>query len=253
MHLPGWVLPLILCVYTVLTAALIARVPYGSTPDEIEHLRFVRYVAENRALPFFDRRVPESDDPQVRGGNAPGFEYHQPPLYYVVSAPLISLVPPDAQFYVARLVSLLCGVLILVLLWRSIRALWPNDSLLAALATGFAALWPLHQSVGAMTNNDAMAGLAAATVFHHIAQIGARGWRARDAAILGLLCGLGILSKSTSLVLGIVALGAVWGFLRLVAPSNAQSNEYSMRRQEEGNETRRAGRRTRTARSGTAV
>jgi hypothetical protein len=69
--MPRWVLPFILCVYTVLTAALIARVPYGSTPDEIEHLRFVRYVAENRALPYFDRKVPESDDPQVRGGNAP--------------------------------------------------------------------------------------------------------------------------------------------------------------------------------------
>jgi threonine/homoserine efflux transporter RhtA len=129
-----------------------------------------------------------------------------------VSAPLISLVPPDAQFYITRFVSLLCGVLTLVLLWRSMRALWPNDPLLAALATGFAALWPLHQSVGAMTNNDAMAGLAAAAVFHHIAQIGGRGWRARDAAILGLFCGLGVLSKSTSLVLGIVALGAAWHF-----------------------------------------
>jgi hypothetical protein len=195
-----------------LTAALIGRVPYGSTPDEIEHLRFVRYVAQNRALPYFERNVPESDDPAVRGGNGPGFEYHQPPLYYVVSAPLISLVPPDAQFYITRFVSLLCGVLTLVLLWRSMRALWPNDPLLAALATGFAALWPLHQSVGAMTNNDAMAGLAAAAVFHHIAQIGGRGWRARDAAILGLFCGLGVLSKSTSLVLGIVALGAAWHF-----------------------------------------
>jgi hypothetical protein len=129
-----------------------------------------------------------------------------------VCAPLIALVPPDAQFYVTRLVSLLCGVLALVLLWRSIRALWPHDPLLAALATGFAALWPFHQSVGAMTNNDAMAGLAAAAVFHHIAQIGVRGWRGRDAAILGLLAGLGILSKSTSLVLGITALGAAWHF-----------------------------------------
>jgi hypothetical protein len=63
-----------------------------------------------------------------------------------------------------------------------------------------------------MTNNDAMAGLAAAAVFHQIAQIGARGWRTRDAAILGLLCGLGILSKSTSLVLAIAAFGAAWQF-----------------------------------------
>jgi hypothetical protein len=216
--MPRWVLPFILCVYVVLTAALIARVPYGATPDEIEHLRFARYVAEHRALPYFERQVPESDNSAVRGGNAPGFEYHQPPLYYVVCAPLIALVPPDLQFYVTRLVSLWCGVLTLVLLWRSIRALWPHDPLPAAVATGFAALWPFHQSVGAMTNNDAMAGLAAAAVFHHIAHIGARGWRGRDAAILGLLIGLGILSKSTSLVLGIMALGAAWHFSGMGRP-----------------------------------
>jgi hypothetical protein len=71
MHLPRWVLPFILCVYALLTAALIGRVPYGSTPDEIEHLRFVRYVAQNRALPYFERNVPESDDPQCAAATAP--------------------------------------------------------------------------------------------------------------------------------------------------------------------------------------
>jgi hypothetical protein len=196
MQVPHGALPFILCLYVLLTAALIARVPYGAAPDEIEHLRFVRYVAEQRSLPYFERSVPQSDDPAVLGGNGPGFEYHQPPLYYVVCAPLVAVLPAGAQFHATRFVSLLCGVLTLVLLWRSVRALWPDDPLLAALATGFAALWPLHQSVGAMTNNDAMAGLAAAAVFHQIAQIGARGWRTRDAAILGLLCGLGFCRKA---------------------------------------------------------
>jgi hypothetical protein len=55
-----------------------------------------------------------------------------------VCAPLVAVLPAGAQFHATRFVSLLCGVLTLVLLWRSVRALWPDDPLLAALATGFA-------------------------------------------------------------------------------------------------------------------
>jgi hypothetical protein len=40
-----------------------------------------------------------------------------------------------------------------------------------------------------------------------------------------LLCGLGILSKSTSLVLGIVALGAVWGFSGLSRPGATRTEQ----------------------------
>jgi hypothetical protein len=211
---PRWVLPLIITVYCALTALLIVRVPLGAAPDEPAHMEYVRYLIEHRALPFFDRRVPQTDDPVLRGGNGPGFEFHQPPLYYVTSAVASAPFTGDAQYFASRFVSLVCGALCLLLLWRGVRALWPESPQLAIGATGFAALWPLHINIGAMANNDAMAGVFAAWVFERIAQIASRGWRNNDALWLGLASGLGLSSKSTSLVLMIVAVSAALVFAR---------------------------------------
>ena len=141
---PRWVLPFIIAMYCALTALLIFRVPLGQAPDEPAHMEYVRYLIEHRALPFFDRRVPQTDDPVLRGGNGPGFEFHQPPLYYVTSAVVSAPFAGDAQIYASRFVSLVCGALCLLLLWRGVRALWPESPQLAIGATGFAALWPLH-------------------------------------------------------------------------------------------------------------
>jgi hypothetical protein len=209
-----WILPLLIAIYCVLAGLLIFRVPLGQAPDEGAHMEYVRYLIEHRELPFFDRRVPKTDDPVLRGGNGPGFEFHQPPLYYIVSAIASAPFFGEAQFYASRFVSLICGALCLLLLWRGVRALWPESPQLAILATGFAALWPLHINIGAMANNDAMAGLFAAWVFERIAQIASRGWKNSDALWLGLASGLGLSSKSTGLVLMIVVVGAAFVFAR---------------------------------------
>src|SRR5690606_4896392 len=99
--------------------------------------------------------------------------------------------------------SLLCGALTLVFLWWSLRLLFPDDKIIAPLATGFAAIWPLHISVGASAGNDALAGVLCAGMFWAIARFAKRietpeySWR--DAALIGVSFGLGMLAKSTSL------------------------------------------------------
>ena len=55
--------------------------PLFEGPDEIEHYRFARTLASNRALP----------DPYSRLRS----EYHQPPLYYFLLVPLAWLVEDD--------------------------------------------------------------------------------------------------------------------------------------------------------------
>ena len=203
---PRWILPIILGIYFCLTAALIAQVPLGDAPDESAHLDYVEYIATNIQLPvFLNTPAPHY-----------GYEFHQPPLYYVACAPLwkvaVATIGKVAAGYVCRLVSLLCGVLTLWLLWHSIRIMFPDDAVLAPLATGFAALWPLHQGVGAAAGNDALAGLICAAIFWSMARLSfeSRENVRRDAMLIGIFFGLGMLTKSSCLAVGFAGGAATW-------------------------------------------
>lgn len=180
----------------------------GVAPDEGAHLEYAKYLAQNKSFPIFE----------PKGANAPGYEFHQPPLYYALAAVGYAALPATAADYAARGISLVCGLLTLVFLWHSIRLLFPEDKILAPLATGLGALWPLHIAVGASAGNDAIAGAMCAGVFWSIARMAKRveleqdSWQ--DAAIIGLFCGLGMLSKSTALVISIAGIGAAWQLSR---------------------------------------
>jgi len=194
--------------YGVLTSALIFAVPIGAAPDEGAHLEYAQYLAQKKSFPVF----------QPQGANSPGYEFHQPPLYYSIAALGYGVLPPQSAAYAARIISLICGVFTLVFLWHSIRLLFPEDKVLAQLATGFGALWPLHIGVGASAGNDAIAGAMCAGVLWAIARLARRlelseySWR--DAAIVGVVCGLGMLSKSTALVIAVAGIGASWHLAR---------------------------------------
>ncbi len=204
-------------VYAILAGLLIASVPINKAPDEGAHLEYAQYLALEKSFPIF----------KPNGANAPGYEFHQPPMYYVLVAPAYMLFPvvtdqvylgftqrTEPAAYVARIISLLCGVLTLVFLWNALRLLFPDDELLANLAIGFAAIWPLHIAVGASAGNDALAGAMCAGMFWSVARLAARlssreySWR--DAALIGIFFGLGMLSKSTALVVGVASLAAIF-------------------------------------------
>ncbi len=65
----------------IFLAILFSLGPIFEGPDEIEHYRFIRTLVQTHALP----------DPYSQ----PRAQYHQAPLYYVLSAPLMLLVHDD--------------------------------------------------------------------------------------------------------------------------------------------------------------
>ena len=194
--------PLFLSIFAfvALGAALGARVPMGASPDEAAHWQYIEYIASNHQLPVFKVEM----KPPL-----PGYEFHQPPLYYGLVAPGWAVLPAGVQNYWARVVSLICGALTLIFIWKSARLLFPDDRTIAILATAFAALWPLHLGVSAGSNNDALGGLWAAALFWCGARVLLRGANLRDAALMGLFLGLGALTKNTVLVVGAAMLTAL--------------------------------------------
>ncbi len=215
-----WWLVACVAVYTTLTALLIFRVPLEAqqsqtaeglrflrtAPDESAHFEYIAYLAEKGALPVF----------KPLGANQPGYEFHQPPLYYALCAPAWKIFGGGATAkYFCRFVSLLCGAATLYLLWMSAAMLVPNRRELPLLATGFMALWPLHINVGAAAGPDALTDLWCSLLFFLIARGAVKhrnnqNWHWRDSLLCGAVLGLGLLTKNTPLVLAPMALIAAW-------------------------------------------
>lgn len=190
----GWSIVL----YILFTGMLIWSAPLGSAPDEAAHWDYIAYVAEHYCPPVFQTvKAPEY-----------GYEFHQPPLYYVLNVPAWKAFHgSDAARYCARIFSLICGVFCIVALWSALKALFPAWPEVTFLATLFAGLWPLHQAVGASGSNDALAGLASALLLWIVAKGAADGWKWQHSIWLGILAGLAILTKSSCLVPAVAAFG----------------------------------------------
>ncbi len=205
-NVPRWTLPLLIAVYVAFTFLLIVRVPIGSAPDEGAHLEYVAHLAQTGSLPVF---VP-------LGANHAGYEFHQPPLYYATSAMAWSILSPGAREIACRVVSLLCGAASLWFLWHAVILVFPQRSELTVGATFFAALWPLHQAVGASAGNDAMADLVCTALFWGVARATSKfaqnGGASffKDAALVGALAGLGSLTKNTVLLVSCACVGTMF-------------------------------------------
>ena len=188
-----------LLLYFCLTAALIAVVPFNGAPDEAAHAQYIEGIAATHALPVFQGQAPPN----------PGYEFHQPPLFYLLAAPLWSLTGAGVQLYAARALSLVFGLLSIWVVWKTALLVFGSQSRAPAFCVLGAALSPLHQGVGASINNDALAGLWAACLFYLVAQAWLIGAPRRIVVLVGVVAGLGALTKLTALPLGVWALVCV--------------------------------------------
>ena len=82
----------LLAVFAILSALTSILVPLFEGPDEDDHFRYTKYIADHRALPvqLFQQ-----------GGGEAGHQGWQPPLYYGLAALVIS--PVDTSDYLERL------------------------------------------------------------------------------------------------------------------------------------------------------
>lgn len=183
-------LPVILLFYVLLAGLHAYRVPSGATgyqnaPDEAAHLTYVRSIAQGK-LPT---RSSAAGDPF-------GYEWHQPPLYYALAAPLLPLGEKGM-----RTLSLLCGVVSLILIYRTARFLFPNHAEVAPLAAGIAAFIPTHIALTSTFNNDALLELCVSATLWQLFLAMRQGFSLWRAGWLGVLLGAACLTKVNALLL----------------------------------------------------
>ena len=158
---------------------------YQNAPDEAAHVAYIRSLAQG----ILPTQANSAGDPF-------GYEWHQPPLYYRVGTLFLSLGEKGL-----RGLSIICGVLTLVVIYRTARLFKPDEPEFAVLAMGVAALTPTHIAITSAVNNDALLELCCSIVLYLLLtafRSGLNGWRA---VWIGIVIGCAVLSKVTGLLL----------------------------------------------------
>ena len=183
--------PLILLIVS-LTGAIFhaATLPTGATgyqnaPDEAAHVVYIRSLARG----VMPTQANSAADPL-------GYEWHQPPLYYAIGTLFLPLGERGL-----RGLSILCGVLTLLVIYRTARLLKPDDPDFAILAMGVAALLPTHLVVTSGVNNDSLLELCCSSVLYLLLVAFRSGLNLWRAVWLGVLIGLAVLTKVSGILL----------------------------------------------------
>jgi 4-amino-4-deoxy-L-arabinose transferase-like glycosyltransferase len=160
------ILGLIVLAYLLVAAQYAARTPAWQVPDEPAHYNYVRYVVENGALPVlqpgdYDQTFLEQFTNPKNTPRLPidplRYEYWQPPLYYLLAAPVYALSGGD--LLALRLFSVALGGGLIVVAYLVAREVKPGRPELALGAAAFAAFVPQHVAMLAGVNNDSLAEL----------------------------------------------------------------------------------------------
>ena len=135
---PRWLLPAILVAYALLGVLYAVYTPAWQAPDEPAHYNYVRYLAEEYRFPILKPGdFPAAYLEEIKAAHFPSemsiapirYEFHQPPLYYLLLVPLYRLF--GGALLPLRLASLLLGGLALVVVYWSVEALVPGRPWLA--------------------------------------------------------------------------------------------------------------------------
>lgn len=181
------VLLVVLAAAFVLSAAFALTVPLGENPDEKDHLNYVRLLVEQRGFVRF-----------VEGDPA-RYQTHQPPLYYVTAA--LVYAATGGSVTALRFINVLLHLLTVLVAFRAGRDLFPDRPEIAVGTAAFVAFLPIQAQLAGAITNDPLTTLICAALFGHLLGIARGAVTVRNAVILCLLLGVGLLTKLSVLQL----------------------------------------------------
>ncbi len=208
----------VLLAYGALAALYAIRTPDWQAPDEPAHVNYIRQIAENGALPvlepgdwqqeYQEELTASGFDPALLGRlETVQYEDHQPPLYYLLQAPIYAATGGD--LLALRLVSVTLGAGVVLAAWAVLRALFPERPALALTGAAFVAFLPQHLSILGSVSNDPLAELIVGLTLLVAVRYLRGEARGASPALLGGLVGLALLTKTTIYFLGGIAVVTV--------------------------------------------
>lgn len=212
-------IPLLIIVITYFGLGILyaRQTPAWQSPDEPAHYNYVRQLADGR-LPVMawgdydelyrnevvsSRFAPEYDISPIT------YEDWQPPLYYLLQTPVFLFT--GGSLVAMRLLSLVLGAGVVVLAYAVARLLLPQQAWVGWSTAVLVAFLPQHLHIMASANNDALAELLIAALLLLLLKWTQQPETSRLLWWLGLLLGLGFLTKGTVYLMApVIAVALVW-------------------------------------------
>ncbi len=221
----------ILALFTCFCLLYMSLIPPFEGPDGPEHIAYLAWLAEGNGFPPQGEIAWETPVRQEAG---------QPPLYYLAaSLPLrllrgvepLAIYRPNPHFpssapgtvpdnknvaiyypsdrlagewlalYLARIVSLAFGWLLIASVYGLMQTVWPENRKTAVTAALFTAVTPQVIFISSIISNDVAAAATSSLTLWLLAAAIRHGFTWQRGLALGAAWGLALLSKSSSLVL----------------------------------------------------
>src|SRR5438067_13064536 len=175
--------------------------PFHAGFDAKEHLKYINYIQEHRALPLANE----------------GWEMYQPPLYYLIAATSLSAcklsINDPASILLLRLIGAFLGIAQFIFVFLSLRLLFSARAAFIGLL--LAAFLPMHLYLAQYVTNEMLAAtLATAALYLCLRLLKSGAPRASQFAWLGVALGATILAKVTGILLLPIVIAALAGRLR---------------------------------------
>src|SRR5438067_8934720 len=174
--------------------------PFHAGFDSKEHLKYINYIQEQRALPL----------------PTEGWEMYQPPLYYLFAASSLSVgrlsINDPMSVFVLRLLGAFFGIAQFVFAFLSLRLLLPARAALVGLLV--AVFLPMHLYLAHYVTNEILAAtLATMALYLCLRLLRSDKPSASQFAWLGLAIGAAMLTKATGILLLPIVIAAIAGEL----------------------------------------
>lgn len=225
-------------VILLLTLALLRGFSYANLLppwaiiDEEQHLHYIQVLSEERRRPdlrndylsdeiitsLFDTHrwetfgfvTPPAQDPRVMGLEGFSYEGYQPPLYYLLMLPIYHLAQGSMleKLFIVRWATVALSTLTILLTYSMVNKLGGSKRL-AFLAALILLSIPERTVAVSRVNNDALLEIFGALYLWFSLRAIMETPRDRDLILLGLVLGLGTLTKMTMLPL-VIALPFVF-------------------------------------------
>lgn len=198
----------LMAAHLVLATTYVIVLPlWGAVPDEPLHYSHIKYVGEFWRIPLIQNPFRDLREYYFTADPAGTGQYGVP--YYWPLAVVFWLtrgLTVTAQQYVLRAMSVLMGLLVVWLAWRSFELIFAPNLQYVAPATALVTVWPHRLEFSAVIYNDVGAILYTslavyALISAFVAERPDRGW-----FWAGLAFGLAVLCKASALILGPTAL-----------------------------------------------
>ena len=157
--------------------------------DASHHLNYIKYLQEHHRLPLPNE----------------GMVMFHPPLYYIISAIVLSIfnltTADPSAILLLRALTMLFGIAQFVLVFATLRLIFPNRPSLQLVGGGLAAFLPMQLYMSHYPTNETLAALLVSASLYfalRMAKTGPATWKSY--CVLGLLIGAALLTKATAVL-----------------------------------------------------